>query len=152
MCVPEDPGPGKSQKRYERWCKKWVEPKFTFPDMLMRGSKIWISVEDCFQLRCSLIHSGSAEIDPKQKTILDKFEFFDQNIGSHLTWYEGNRVNGVLQPNWLQLKADLFSKELFDAADERDNAMAADKAVQREKAKLLVIHSKGITIGGIHFG
>jgi len=25
----EDPGPNKSRERYERWCKQWVEPKFT---------------------------------------------------------------------------------------------------------------------------
>src|SRR5215831_12861852 len=47
----EDPGPGKSQRRYERWFKQWAEPKF-----------VNLSAEECYQLRCSMIHSGSAEI------------------------------------------------------------------------------------------
>jgi hypothetical protein len=148
----EDPGPGKSQARYERWCKQWVEPKFTRPARGPIPSQIFISAEDCYQLRCSLIHSGSAEIAANKQKVLSRFEFFDQTTGTHLNWFEGNTLNGVKQPNYLQLKADRFSEEMFRAADEWDSAMASNANVQSEKAKLLSIHTKGDVIGGVQFG
>lgn len=142
----EDPGPGKTQKRYERWCKRWLEPKF-------RGSEqVFLSAEDCFQLRCSLVHSGSAEIDAARRAVLDRFVFFDGSAGPHLIWVEGNTVNGVKQPTFLQLKADCFSETIFDAADEWDKSVVADESVQKEKQKLLVIHPAGQTVGGVTFG
>ncbi|MCA3396798.1 MAG: hypothetical protein INF85_14280, partial [Roseomonas sp.] len=69
----EDPGTGKSQKRYERWFSKWAEPKFT------HNGRIFLSSSDCFQLRCSLIHSGSTEIDAKKRDVLERIEFFDDS-------------------------------------------------------------------------
>jgi hypothetical protein len=147
----EDPGPGKSQKRYERWCKEWVEPKFTGPPQGSTPARVFISAEDCYQLRCSLIHSGSAEIAAGKQNVFSRFEFFDQSTGSHLTWYEDNILNGVKQPNFLQLKADRFSEELFKAATEWDAAMAGNASVQSEKSKLLVIRTKGDVAGGVKF-
>jgi len=147
----EDPGPSKSQKRYEKWFKQWAEPKFTSPSKGNIPSKIFISAADCFQLRCSLIHSGSAEIAAKKRDILSRFVFFDQTSGAHLNWVEGMTVNGVKQENYLQLKADLFSEAMFQAADEWDAATVGDANVKKEKAKLLVISTKGDAIGGIKF-
>jgi hypothetical protein len=147
----EDPGPGKSHKRYVDWYNKWVKAKFTFPDQA-GNPKVWISAEDCFQLRCSLIHAGTAEIDPAKRNILDEFKFFESGEIPHLTWYQGNVVNGVLQPNWLQLRVDRFSEELFKAADEWDLATTEDADIQKAKDQLLIIHPKGTIIGGIKFG
>lgn len=72
----EDPGPGKSQKRYESWCKQWLEPKFTRKHSLTGTMLVYVRAEDVFQLRCSLIHSGTAEIKPKKRTGVDRFVFF----------------------------------------------------------------------------
>ena len=74
----EDPGPGKSRDRYERWFKTWAEPKFT------RQERIIVSAEDCYQLRCSLFHSGTTEIDPKKVKIIERFVFFDKT-DAHLS-------------------------------------------------------------------
>jgi hypothetical protein len=147
----EDPGPGKTQKRYVKWCKEWVEPKFTKPARGPIPLQIFISAEDCFQLRCSLIHSGSAELEPRKQNILERFVFFDQSAGTHLNMFVSPIVKGVVQPSYLQLKADLFSEEMFKAADEWDAAMANDENVQAEKANLVLIHTKGDIINGVKF-
>jgi hypothetical protein len=131
----EDPGPDKSQARYERRCRQWVEPKFTRPARGPMPSQIFISAEDCYQIRCSLIHSGSAEIAANRQKVLSRFEFFDQTTNTHLNWFEGNTINGVKQSNYLQLKAKLFSEEMFKAADEWDSAMASNTNVQAEKSE-----------------
>lgn len=144
----EEPGTGKTAKRYIRWCRKWIEPKVTIGSS--GNERVFLSAEDCFQLRNSLIHSGTSEIMENKRTILDRMEFFES--GPHLNWIEGNSVNGVMQPNFLQLRADMFSCMMFDAADEWDASVENDPRIQAEKAKLLVIHPAGTAIGGILFG
>jgi hypothetical protein len=94
---------------------------------------VFISAEDCYQLRCSLIHSGQSHIDPAKIKDLHRFEFWDDTVTPHQNW-----VN-----EYLQLKASLFSQTMFEAADEWDAAKVSDADVQKEKAKLLVIYSKG---------
>ncbi len=142
----EDPGTGKSQKRYERWFSKWAEPKFT------RNGKIFLSSSDCFQLRCSLIHSGSTEIDAKKREVLDRIEFFDDSGPVHLGWLEGNIYKGVKQPNTLVLVASKFSETMYQAADEWDAASANEPSIQALKTNLTVIRSKGFATQGIQFG
>lgn len=56
-------------------------------------------------------------------------------------------INGVKQ-SFIQLKADKFSETMFECADEWDAAVTGDTKIQAEKAKLLIVHGKGHTIGG----
>ena len=64
----ENPGPGKSRPRYENWCKKWLEPKYTSPAWWgVPQARVFLTARDCYQLRCSLIHSGSADIEEKSR-------------------------------------------------------------------------------------
>jgi hypothetical protein len=142
----EDPGPGKSQKRYERWFTTWALPKF------QSGDHTYLTASDCYQLRCSLIHSGSGEINQNKRDILDYFAFFDKSVGIHLLLSTGNRINGVEQPGYLQMRADLFSADMFKSADEWDLASMGDAKIRAEKDKLLVIHSSGTVLGGVRFG
>jgi hypothetical protein len=142
----EDPGTGKSQKRYENWFKKWAEPKFT------GGGKIYLSASDCFQLRCSLIHSGSAQIAARKRDVIERIEFFDDTGPAHQVWFQGNVVNGVRQPSVLVLIASRFSTTMFDAADEWDEASTNQQNIQKSKENLLKIRSKGFSMQGVHFG
>jgi len=130
----EDPGPGKSRERYERWFKQWAELKF--------GSNL--SAAECYQLRCSMIHSGSAEI---QRGILDRFVFLDHTGTLHMVRFQSNLSDGVPVPNALVLLVSKFSETIYQAADEWDTSMKNNAAVQAEKAKLLVIHSGVKRIG-----
>ena len=142
----ETPGVGNSQKRYKRWFAKWAEPKFTL------NGKMFLSASDCFQLRCSLIHSGSSYLEPDKQDVIERIEFFDDSGPAHLGWLEGNTFNGVKQPNTLVLIASKFSETMYQCAEEWDEAVANDADIQREKRKLLVIRSSGYNIGGIQFG
>jgi hypothetical protein len=145
----ENPGPGKSRARYIAWSQTWAVPKFTGPNGLT-----FISAEDLYQLRCSLVHSGSADLDPNHGNVLERFVFFDETTGSHMNRFDGLFINGVRQPSFLQLRAALFSGDLYDAADEWDASVLGNAQVQSEKAKLLTIQSAGFVIGGgaVRFG
>lgn len=152
ICASLEDPKGKSKERYERWCKQWLEPKFTTPALGRFPEKIFVSAQDCYQLRCALLHSGSAEIPPEKQDVLTRFEIFDETAGGHLTWVEGNSINGVKEPSYLALKANLFSEEIFKAVDEWDAAKANDEAIKIEKKKLLRIRTKGEAIGPVKFG
>jgi hypothetical protein len=92
----ERPGPSKPQKRYKRWCEKWFVPKFTRGKNPLTGEPmIFVRAEDIFQLRCSIVHSGSADIEPTKRTGVDRFIFFDQTTGTHLNKFEKCQFNGV---------------------------------------------------------
>lgn len=146
----EDPGPGKSARRYTEWCRKWLEPKFTYrvgPEGIVT---VFLSAEDLYQARCSVIHSGTAEIDPKKRTGLDRFEFFEG--GPHMNKVAESEIDGVLQPSYLQLRVDMFSETVFRAAEEWEIAVANDANVQAQKESLLVIRKPGVMLGGIFWG
>ena len=145
----EDPGPGKSRQRYVAWCRKWLEPKFTAEIGPERVVKVLLSAEDCYQARCSIIHSGTAEIEASRRQSLDRLEFFES--GGHRNLVAGGTHNGVAQPNYLQLRVDLFSEDVFAAAEEWDESVTENAKVQAEKAKLLVIHGPGTSLGGIYW-
>jgi len=148
----ENPGPGKSQKRYEAWYKKWLEPIYTQPASRNGPAKIFLTAADCFQLRCSLLHSGSADVEQQKVVDIESFKFFDDTMKGHCNYVGGNSINGVLQPTYLQLNAARFCRDVFDAVDKWDTSVANDNAVQAEKKKLLFLHSAGAIIGGVKFG
>jgi len=148
-----DPGNNNSRDRYLDWFREWAQPKFTF-NFSGEQTRVFVSAEDCYQIRNSLFHSGSAEIDPKKVRELGSFEFFDETVGAHLNFVGKNSVNGVEVGGFLQLKASNFSATIFDAVDEWEIATKDQMDIEERKAKLLTIHSSGATFlnGAISFG
>lgn len=145
----EDPGPGKSKRRYERWCEQWFDLKYRI-SVRNVGDPTHLRPEDIFQLRCSLIHSGSAEVEIDKRTKIDRFVFFDETAGEHASLIR-NVTFGGQRADMVVLSADAFSQQMFESVDKWDAAMVSDPKVQAEKEKLLFIHSAGATIHGITF-
>src|SRR5688572_18877827 len=48
--------------RYRRWFRKWAEPKFMHEVGPDRTPTVFLSAQDCYLLRCSLLHAGSDEL------------------------------------------------------------------------------------------
>jgi len=147
----EDPGPDKSQSRYERWCNQWLQPKFTTTTKTIDGQPfVWVTGQQVYQLRCSLIHSGSDEIDQAKRTGVDRFFLFDQTRPD-FSKFSNCTFNGV-KADLIAMSVALFCDEVFKAADKWDATVVGDVKIQNEKAKLLFIHSKGAVIHGVTFG
>ena len=143
----EDPGPHKTRSRYVRWSRTWIEPHFTSDYGGSLGAVVLITAEDLFRLRCSLIHSGSSEIESMTTNLPHKFEFFDDSNRSHLNKMQSNSFDGVPQDDFIQLNTRMFSNTIYDAADAWDVGVEQDSAIQAEKSKLLAIRSKGWSKG-----
>lgn len=148
----EDPGPNKSKARYERWCKKWIEPLHAKMAKPGEMAEPFLPASECYQLRCGIIHSGSADIPAEKQKDIATFAFFDDSANAHYIYVGGNVINGVTQPTVLQLNARKFSEEMYDAVDRWDASVVGDEAIQAEKKKLLAIHSTGTMISGVRIG
>jgi hypothetical protein len=143
----EDPGPGKVFKRYVGWCRKYLEPKFTHDIGNPPTSMTFLSAEDCFQARNSIVHEGSPNVDVKRRGKIDRFEFFSE--GSHMIYVKGETYNGIPQPKYLQLRVDLFCEAIFLAVADWKTDVAGNAKIQNEIKKLLKINELGTQIGGI---
>jgi hypothetical protein len=147
----EDPGPGKTQKRYKAWYTTWLQPTYTQPAHRGSPAKIFLTAGECFQLRNSLIHLGSSDLDQKKVVDLESIKFFDNTVMAHCIYVGSVSVGGVPQAPFLQLNAARFCRDMFDAVDKWDASVANNEAIKKEKEKLLFIHTSGATLGGISF-
>jgi len=136
----EDPGPGRTEKRYTAWVDRWVIPKLLVNEAVGQRP---LKASDYFKLRNSMIHSGSADLGPRKDSNLREFIFCDRGVAAHLMTVT---IDGVAR---IQLSVDRFCADIFIAAHEWDLAMADNAAVQDEKKKLLVIQSGPVRIGSV---
>jgi hypothetical protein len=144
----ENPGTGKSKDRYESWFRKWAEPKFRPSFGGDETKPSFITAANCYQIRCSLLHSGTAEIEKSKITDLARFEFFDDTTGAHLIHCVNVTLNGENIGGFLQLKASIFAEAIFDSVDEWDIETNKDISIIEQKSKLLQIRTRGFSIGG----
>jgi hypothetical protein len=121
------------------------------PNPLTGQPLVWITADQLYQLRCSLIHSGSDEIEENKRSGVDRFVFFDQTRSGAVNKFEKCKFKGE-EFNIVSLGASEFCTRVFDAAEEWDASVANTEVVQKEKAKLLLLHSAGEVIYGIKFG
>lgn len=128
--------------RYRRWFRRWAEPRFTAHIGPERTRTIFLSAQDCYLLRCSLLHAGSAELEAANAKIR-KFIFCAPAVGAHM-----NLLN-INSTQYLQLRADDFCNDLFDAAEKWDLATQTSADIQDRKSKLLSISSAGDAIDGL---
>jgi hypothetical protein len=131
----EEPSTSNVGKRYRKWCDSWLVTQYK----IVNGGRetILLSAQDCYQLRCSLIHSGSDIINPRKRDTIERVKFVDPTNGSHLA-----KMDGVLH-----LRADRFSEEMYAAAEKWDDSKLEDEEVQSEKERLLTIYSGTVTTG-----
>lgn len=136
----------RSEKRYKRWCKRWIVPIYTHEIGPLRESHCFMSADDLYQVRCSLIHSGRGDIVEEKRGSLHRFEFCDDTVGSHCNWMAiGNRP-------YLQIKTEIFCEDMFKAVEDWAASVASDADVQKRIEGLLVIRSKGAIIDGVQWG
>lgn len=127
----ETPGEG-SKARYVRWFTRWVQPRYTRKVGPAAQCHVFLSGEDCYALRCALMHSGTADISlqPARKALED-FEFVVPPPGFTIHCNQRDET--------LQLQVDIFCQDMSDAVDAWDEATATDAAIEAEKRTLIRI-------------
>ena len=102
-----------------------------------REKDVFLSGEDCYALRCSLLHEGS-DIISKQlcREVLDSFLFL--TTGNHCNWINVNNRT------FLQLNVGQFCKDICSAVDNWLNDISNDNAMRKELSNMITIHTSGV--------
>ncbi|MET3349661.1 UNVERIFIED_ORG: hypothetical protein ABID57_001333 [Arthrobacter sp. UYEF1] len=127
----EAPHIKQSQPRYVIWCNTYIVPGYTSFVGPEREEHIFLSGEDCYALRCAVLHEGRDDIvEQKARQAIDSFNFT-------LPMPNGNSTHRNLLGNRLQLEVHRFCWDICDGADRWNEAMAENQGVQ-ERIKAMM--------------
>jgi hypothetical protein len=126
----ENPEEG-SNRRYARWFTEWVEPDYTMDSF---GDKhIFLSGNDCYALRCCLLHEGGENIEEQRaRDALDNFHFIEPPSN-------GNIFHKLQSNNSLLLRVDIFCNDVANAVDKWSEAKANDDAEIKQRLEGLLL-------------
>lgn len=134
-----------SKERYINWFNKDMDNKYK------SQSVVFLSGEDCYALRCALLHEGTDDIaQQRSRKILEKFVFMTD--GPHCNLSQNNYVNGKRVETFLQLRVDEFCKDICHSAEMWLKKVSKDTAIKKRLKNTMEIHKPGFVEGGIKFG
>ncbi|WP_417316409.1 hypothetical protein [Cycloclasticus pugetii] len=137
----EDPDKG-SKARYVEWFKDWLQPTYTHGIGPDRQEHVFLHGEDCYALRCSLLHQGGSNIEEQRaQKALEDFHFITPPPG-------GGMIHCNQVGNKLQLQVDVFCNQMADAADHWYESRKECEGIQKRMDSLLIIHDSS---GGVRF-
>mgnify|MGYP006308626119 CR=1 FL=1 len=127
----ETPNEG-SNRRYARWFYDWVEPSYTMESFGERH--VFLSGNDCYALRCSLLHEGGENIEEQRaREALDNFHFI-------VPPPNGNSFHKIQSNQSLLLQVDIFCNDVADAVDNWASSESANtpEVLERINGLLLI--------------
>jgi hypothetical protein len=144
ICARLEADNGKtSGPKFVAWFDQYLADKYRHRIGGSPVPHVFLSGNDCYALRCSMLHEGGADITTQRcREVLERFHF--TVVGAHC-----NQFNSILQ-----LDVPTFCKDVCSAAerwysDFKQNH--TDKQVRL--AELVTVHVGAHGMGnGIHFG
>lgn len=111
LCAKASSPTGKTNgKRYAAWFDEFVGPKYRHPVGPAGTVHVFLSGNDCYALRCALLHEGSAEVTAQRaRETLERFHFCTP--GSRGIRWHRNQKDGALI-----LMVDEFAADVLDSA------------------------------------
>jgi len=123
-----------SSVRYVSWYDKYMLPKYSSLMGPLRELHVFLSGDDCYALRCSLLHEGMGDIG-KQK-ISKTLESIHFNEPSD----KGGMLHCNQYKNVLQLQVDVFCNDFITAAHQWLSDVQSDGGIQARMQSLSKIH------------
>lgn len=109
--------------------------------------KGFLSGNDCYALRCSLLHSGKDDIsDQRKQEVLEHYVFLTK--GSHCNLFKDCVFNGE-KKSFLQLNTQIFCKDICKAVEDWLVSSSANSAIQARLKDTIEIHEPGYTYKGV---
>ncbi|WP_141753675.1 hypothetical protein [Streptomyces luteocolor] len=106
----EQPGTRTSGRHYKAWVEKHVVPAYTRNVGYPPVSMVFLSADDCYALRCALLHGGSADIESQTaRKILKDFIFLTPGRQA-ISWHLNRKDDSLI------LMVDEFATDVLRAA------------------------------------
>lgn len=122
-----------SQARYAAWFNQYVAPNYTYNTGVDRIPHIFLNGNDCYALRCSLLHEGGSVTGHQQAhDILDNFQFVSPPVG-------GGTIHCNQSDSVLQLQIDIFSLDMLNACKQWWSEQTDEEKVEIS-SKLLTVY------------
>lgn len=120
-----------SQKRYVNWFNKYMLDKYSFKVKVDRTPHVFLSGEDCYALRCALLHEGDIDItEQRARKALDSFQFVEPKEGLFIHCNQSNTV--------LQLQVDIFCEDICKSIEKWIDDIKLNKSEIYEKFNTLL--------------
>ncbi len=124
-----------SKKRYVNWFNSYLSGIYGRNPPGKNNS--FLSGEDCYALRCSLLHEGTDEIShQKSRQVLDDFIFV-----TNIIWHRNYYYNDITKRTSLQLSVPIFCEEICSAVEQWCNDFVSNTDVQRQISEMLEIQT-----------
>ena len=129
----ERPAEG-SKARYVSWCNTYLTPKYTHMIGPSREEHVFLHGEDCYALRCAVLHEGVDDIiNQLARKTLDSFLFVAPPPG-------GGMIHCNQSNSKLQLQVDIFCEDICAGVDDWTQAVPpVNKDVRSAMALLMKI-------------
>jgi len=124
----------KSKVRYVNWYDKYMLPKYSVTMPSLREPHIFLSGDDCYALRCSLLHQGTGDIGKQKISRILKLVRFNEPSD------KGGGMHRNQDKNVLQLRVDAFCNDIINATRQWLSDVQGDANVQARMQLLLKIH------------
>ena len=109
--------------------------------------KGFLSGNDCYALRCALLHSGKDDIsDQRKREVLEHCVFLTK--GAHCNLFKDCVFNGE-KKSFLQLNIQTFCKDICKAVENWLVSMRSNLLVQERLKTTIEIHEPGYSYKGL---
>lgn len=109
----------------------------------------YLSGNDCYALRCALLHEGKDDVsDQKKKDVLEHYVFLTE--GGHRNLVKHSNIYGV-KTSFLQLNVKRFCEEICVAAENWLANNSTDPEIKKRLKDTLEIHEPGYVHMGVIF-
>lgn len=121
-----------SKARYTDWYNRYIKEKYTKHIGPDQKEHVFLCGEDCYALRCSLLHEGGNDIsNQRAQEVLDSFHFVvPPGSGSIVHMNQSGAV--------LQLQIDIFCKDICQAVKEWYKSEVPGNEEYQERTKSLL--------------
>jgi len=124
----------KSGVRYINWYNKYMLPKYSSVMGPLQELHVFLSGDDCYALRCSLLHEGTADIEKQRNSkILESVHFNEPSD-------KGGMLHCNQSKNVLQLQVDIFCNDFIGGAHQWLSDVQGDAGIQARMQLLSEIH------------
>ena len=103
-------------KKYQQWFDTFAVSKFTVTATKLPSNEhvpyVWLTAEECWKLRCAVLHAGNFELNCEQSKLRRLFIHVHEKNGKNYDWRDGKYADFDLI---------LMCHNLCDAAEEYYN-------------------------------
>lgn len=138
----EYPELSKKSDRYKEWFRINMTPKYII------NNKVSLLGDDCYALRCSMLHEGNSSVESQSSHILFK-KFIFGTFQAHKSCFFDCDLSGQKWDAVIELSVNQFCKDMCESARDWLNGGSFTEEQQEKMKSIITIYPPGTSFGGL---